>query len=87
MASKIYFNFPYLGNLYYSIIWNPDKWYSFDIEWNGNQITCTIDDNDVRVTLSFNRNLSGRVDAAIGWPWALREGVRGLCYRNYGMVE
>ncbi len=61
--------------------WDPNKWYSFDIDWDGSTITLKMDGV---VKHSGHLNPATRdLVAGMGWPPAEHEGLLGMEFRNW----
>jgi len=61
--------------------WDPNKWYTFDVDWDGSTITLRLD-GVVKHSGHLDparRNLV----AGIGWPPAEHEGLIGMEFRNW----
>jgi len=72
--------------------WDSSKWYSFDIEWDGSNISISVD-GVLKNTGSYGSN-SLTLIAGMGWPPDDRSGealnhggVVGMEYRNWSFTK
>ncbi len=75
------------GETCFSVNWDKNKWYSFDLVWDGSNISFYIDDV-LQYTCSYGSNTLPLI-AGIGWPPGGGEnpGTIGMEYRNWKVTR